>query len=474
MNSNANNRIPFDPNPNLFRKGLRNGIIKQSRANELKLKIVFFGEIEFEGRKYYKYACYNHNGKIHYLQLMISSANRTQQEINKKTLLPQLWERGDPLNLSQLTFSSTTNERHISMVKQTFRNRGQQLVVRKINQQNINKNTDLSEILGHFSFIEDPNGINLSELEKHSSDFPFKIIRKSKLFSLKFDEPIILFGEIRINGKQYYQYCCYKSRGIGSENGVTFRKLSNDLENLKKFRNKTVYNINSNSSQKKIYLYYIGINSIDPNLLRELLNDVIIHQRTKERNQSLFKTIYEHVIGYLQHITNRVYNRLNEGIELQEIKQRNIVFENNPNVFRKKKSDPKIKKEYSTQLKLIPFFGEIKINGEKYYRYACYIFNKNIYFITLHLSGINKLNVVKIDRRDVEYNLEELFQELFQNLSNLQKYGISEKYLNDSKTSISRMCKLLDIQDPTFNSRTNLRNRNTHFSLETNIRNSNL
>jgi hypothetical protein len=105
-NNRTNNRIPFDPNPNLFRKRPQNGIIKQSRANELKLKIVFFGEIEFEGRKYYKYACYNHNGKIEYLELMISSANGIQQGINKTTLLPQLWERGAHLNSSQLQLFS--------------------------------------------------------------------------------------------------------------------------------------------------------------------------------------------------------------------------------------------------------------------------------------------------------------------------------------------------------------------------------
>lgn len=479
-NNRTNNRIPFDPNPDLFRKRPQNNIIKKTSSNELKLEIIFFGEIEIDEKKYYRYACYNHNGKIQYLELTRGRAVNPVQQFADIFENPQT---------SMLSFSSRPNLRKLHKIqknvlnrtslKQNFHNK-QLLVVRKIQNKHIS-NIDIENLLksrnnNRTLFRHDPNGIELSELEKNSSDFPFKIIRKSKLFSLKFDEPIILFGEIRINGKQYYQYCCYKSRGIGSENGVTFRKLSNDLENLKKFRNKTVYNINSNSSQEKIYLYYIGINSIDPNLLRELLNDVIIHQRTKERNQSLFKTIYERVSGYLQHINNnRVYNRLNEGIELQEIKQRNIEFENNPNVFRKNESDGKIKKTYSKHLKLIPFFGEIEINRKKYYRYACYILNNRIYFITLHLSGINKLNVVKINREDVKYNLDELFKELFQNLkNNLKKYEISDSYFNDSKTSISEMCGLLHIPDPTLNSRNNSRKRNTHFSLETGIRNSNL
>ena len=116
----------------------------------------------------------------------------------------------------------------------------------KVNKKTINKNTDLSEILGHFSFIEDPNGINLSELEK-KSDLSFKIITKSSLFPVRVGEPIILFGEIKINGETYYQYCCYKSRGIGSKDGVSFRKLSNKSGDLNKFsnKNKTMYNRNA-------------------------------------------------------------------------------------------------------------------------------------------------------------------------------------------------------------------------------------
>ena len=379
MNENVNNIIPFENNPSLFRKGLRNGIIKQSHANELKLKIVFFGEFKFEGIKYYKYACYNYNGKIEYLQLMISSANGTQQGINKTTLLPQLWERGVPPNSSKLTFSSTRNKRqgkqislqqNIRMVEQNFGNRGQKLVVRKINKKNINKNTDLSEILAHFSFIEDPNGIKLSELEK-KSNFPFKIIRKSSLFPVRVGEPIILFGEIEINGNTYYQYCCYKSRGIGSKDGVSFRKLSNDISDLKKFSNKnktmynryaslfTQYNQNSTPMKGRTYLYFIGINDVEHVLLKDLF-EFIKTERSNKRNQSLFRTIYEQLSQVvINNNNNNIGEDGNYGIQLQEMKQRNIAFNGNPDIFKKKKMDENIKRTFSDTLHLIPFFGEI-------------------------------------------------------------------------------------------------------------------
>ncbi len=490
-NNGTNNRIPFYPNPSLFKKRHQNGVIKESRSNELKLKIVFFGEIKFNEKTYYKYACYYHNGKIHYLEL-ISSANGTHQRINKKTLL-HLWELGGPQNLSQLTFSSRTNERYrkkvnlphnISMVKQNFGNRGQKLFVRKINQKNINKNTDLSEILGHFSFIEDPNGINLSELEK-KSDFPFKIIRKSKLFSLKFDEPIILFGEININGKTYYQYCCYKSRGIGSKNGVSFRKLSNDSSDLQKFsnKNKTIYNrnasvyhsFNQNSTPRKerTYLYFIGIDDVEPVLLKYLF-EFIKTERSSERKQSLFKTIYDQLSQVVSNNNNNnnIGEEGNNGIQLQEMKKRNIEFNGNPDIFKKKKIDGNIKRTFSDKLHLIPFFGEMLIDDQKYYRYACYIFQNNIHFITLHLFGRNKINVVKIDRENVEYDLNYLFKKLLQELTSLKTNHpeISEQYFIDCKNSISEMCRLLDIKVP--NNNQSRRNRN--FALRNGIGNNNL
>ena len=477
MNANANNRIPFDRNPGLFKKGPRNGVIKESRSNELKLKIVFFGEITFEERKYYKYACYYHNGKIHYLQL-ISSANRTQQEINQTNFLSQLWERGAPLNLSQLTFSSTRNKKdkiHVNLphtipiVRQNFRNRGQQLVVRKINKKNINKNTDLSEILGHFSFIEDPNGIKLSELEKKSG-FPFKIIRKSSLFPVRVGEPIILFGEIDINGETYYQYCCYKSRGIGSKDGVSFRKLSNDSNDLNKFsnKNKTMYNQNRTPIKERTYLYFIGIKDVEHELLESLF-EFIKNERSSKRNQLLFRTIYEQ----LSQVVSNNNNIGEEGnIQLQEMKQRNIAFNGNPDIFKKNQIDGNIKRTFSDTLHLIPFFGEMRIDGQKYYRYACYIFENNIHFITLQLSGRNKINVVKIDRGNVKYDLNGLFQELFQELTSLQisHPQISKKYFIDCKTSISVMCKLLYISFPN----NNKSRRNPIFALRNGIRNHNL
>lgn len=459
---NANNGIPFYPDPNLFRIRVGNGEIKESRLNELKLKIVFFGKIAFNGKTYYKYACYNHNGKIQYLELMISSAKGTQQGINKTTLLPLLLERGAPPNSSKLTFSSTRNKRqeiqvnlpqNIRRVKQNFRNIGQQLVVGKINKKNINNNTDLSEILGHFSFIEDPNGINLSELEK-KRDFPFKIIRKSSLFPVRVGEPIILFGEIKINGKTYYQYCCYKSSGIGSKNGVSFRKLSNNSNDLNKFsnKNKTMYNrnallfhpINQNrtSIKQRTYLYFIGINDVERELLENLF-EFIKDERSSERKKSLFTTIYDQ-------LNPVVGNNSEQNFELQEMKQPNIAFNVKSNIFYKEESDKHIKLELFNRTFFTPFFGKMQIDGQKYYRYACYIFENNIHFITLQLFDRNKIKVVKIDRGNVNYDLNGLFQELFQQLTSLQRSRsqISEKYFIDCKKSILEMCRLLNIPVP--------------------------
>ena len=436
---------------------------------------------------------------------MISFANRTQQRINYPIRLRELWELGAHPNSSKLTFSSTRNKRHGNQVnlpktitnvrqngtvvkqqngqviKQNFRYRVQKLVVRKINKKTINKNTDLSEILGHFSFIEDPNGINLSELEK-KSDLSFKIITKSSLFPVRVGEPIILFGEIKINGKTYYQYCCYKSRGIGSKDGVSFRKLSNKSGDLNKFsnKNKTMYNrnasvflhINQNSTpiKQRTYLYFIGINDVERELLENLFK-FIEDERSSKRNLSLFRTIYDQLSRVVGN-NNNIGKEGNNGIQLQEMKQRNIAFNGNPDIFKKKKMDGNIKRRFFNTLHLIPFFGEMRIDGQKYYRYACYIFENNIHFITLQLSGRNKINVVKIDRSNVEYDLNGLFQELFQELTSLQKNHsqISEKYFIDCKNSILEMCRLLDISVPN----NNQSRRNPNFALRNGIVNNKL
>ena len=448
-NNGTNNRIPFYPDPNLFRKGVRNGEIKESRSNELKLKIVFFGEIEFNKKNYYKYACYYHDGKIHYLQL-------TTRVVNPARRFVATFENPQPLMLS---FSSVPNRTKLSAMpknvnkmipKQNFTSNKQELVVVKISKHKVEYN--LTEILPYFSFRPDPNGIELSELEKKRSDSLFKIIRKSKLFSLKFDEPIILFGEIEINGKTYYQYCCYKSRGIGSEDGVSFRKLSNDSGDLNKFRNKT--NINNqyiDSKNRRPYLYYIKISDIQKKLLRELLNLIELVRRNKN-NQSLFKTIYNQVHHFLNQ--NNVQFNEEGGIELQNMGptrvNKRLAFNGNPQVFMKKESDTDIKRTFSKSYNLIPFFGEIDINGQKYYRYACYIIDGVIYFITLQEQNNkqNKLKVVMIDRNDVQYDLDNLFKELNSSL-NQNKAILPENTFNMYKTSISEMCRLLDIQDPT-------------------------
>lgn len=73
MNANANNGIPFDPNPGLFIKGPRNKIIKKTRSNDLNLDIVFFGEIDINDKKYYRYARYMKDSNVGFLKLKIKT-----------------------------------------------------------------------------------------------------------------------------------------------------------------------------------------------------------------------------------------------------------------------------------------------------------------------------------------------------------------------------------------------------------------
>jgi len=308
MNANANKGIPFNPNPMLFIKKERNGITKKTRSNDLNLDIVFFGQIKINDKTYYKYAYYIHDGNVGFLEL---TERHSQQ-------FPRKLER--PPQTSLLSFSSSPRTRRRPVFekpvvddvskKQTFRN---VLNVNKISKNKVNY--DLNEILSYFSFRPDPNGIELSELKK--DNLPFKIIRKSKLFSFKLNEPVILFGEITINGNNYYQYVSYKNNGIGSNNGVSFRKLSNNLSDFKKFRNKT--NINSNTTpqmNKRTYLYFIKIDDVEPReLLHELLQ-MIKNERDSKRNPSLFKTIYQCVSTHLYEGNNIGL----EGIQLQKMR----------------------------------------------------------------------------------------------------------------------------------------------------------
>lgn len=308
-NANANKKIPFNPNPMLFIKKERNRTTKKTRSNELNLDIVFFGEIKIDNKTYYKYAYYISDRNVGFLQL---TAQRRAQQLEKKLERPKT---------QLLTFSSSPQNRRRPVIdydisrKQTFRN---VLTVNKISKNKVNY--DLNEILSYVSFRPDPNGIELSELKKKDNNFPFKIIRKSKLFSFKLNEPVILFGEITINGNNYYQYVSYKSKGIGSNNGVSFRKLSNNSSDLKKFRNKTNINsnINSNTTQtnKKTYLYFIKIDDVEPRELLHQLLQMIKDERNSKRNPSLFKTIYQCVSTHLYEGNNIGL----EGIQLQEMR----------------------------------------------------------------------------------------------------------------------------------------------------------
>jgi len=70
-----------------------------------------------------------------------------------------------------------------------------------------------------------------------------------------------------------------------------------------------------------------------------------------------------------------------------------IPFQNNPYIFKKTKStkNKNIKITISDFLKcIIPFFGEIEIDGNTYYRYACYVMNGRIYYLTLEENMVPK------------------------------------------------------------------------------------
>lgn len=310
MNVNANKGIPFNPNPMLFIKKERNGITKKTRSNDLNLDIVFFGQIKIDDKTYYKYAYYIRDGNVGFLEL----TERHSQQFPRKLVRPPqtslLSFSSSPQNRRRPVFEKPVIDYDISR-KQPFRN---VLTVNKISKNKVNY--DLNEILSYFSFRPDPNGIELSELKKKDNNFPFKIIRKSKLFSFKLNEPVILFGEITINGNNYYQYVSYKSKGIGSNNGVSFRKLSNNSSDLKKFRNKTNINSNTTQTNKKTYLYFIKIDDVEPRELLHQLLQMIKDERNSKRNPSLFKTIYQCVSTHLYEGNNIGL----EGIQLQEMR----------------------------------------------------------------------------------------------------------------------------------------------------------
>lgn len=335
---NVNNRIPFENNPSLFRKGTRNDIIKKIRSNELKLDIVFFGEITINGFTYYKYACYVMNGKTYYLTL-------------QERLVPKItFKRSNP---KLLTFSSSsrTLTQIPSINLKTPQDFKTELVVVKIPKKHVeyNLNTLLEHLKSQNSIKEnktvqllnrnirpintreeytdttyriDPDGIILSDLQYNDTP-PFKIIRKSLTNLSRINHPFIFFGEIVIDGIKYYRYVCYNSKGVGSFNGgVAFRELVHGRnKRISRIRtnidaqNLDVLNFfdSSNASSRprhrpphssiemqnvsKKYLYYIPIEEINSAELRKLIKNIDEYRRLE--NRSFSRTIYDYVKGVL-------------------------------------------------------------------------------------------------------------------------------------------------------------------------------
>ena len=144
MNANANNRIPFDRNPGLFKKGPRNNIIKKTRSNDLNLDIVFFGEIDINGKKYYRYARYMKDSNVGFLQLKIkthlnkSLRNRLESSLNP--LLTVSSSRQLNIPQKQKIPKRIQNAIRISNQQKLFATNSPALDVRKINESAINAN----------------------------------------------------------------------------------------------------------------------------------------------------------------------------------------------------------------------------------------------------------------------------------------------------------------------------------------------
>jgi hypothetical protein len=330
---NANNGIPFDPNPELFRKSPRNGIIKKIPYNELKLEIIFFGEIRLHKKTYYKYAFYIRNSKKHFLSLEERTDNRSVKQPNNFTTnhptQSHLTFASTPIRIQHTSVSSPFRL-NIPNTRQSFstkRNEKTILHVCKINKSFVNQkdlnalNEEINISSNVNQFQTDPNGITLLELTKNNSnnsDIPFKIIRKSKLSSFQFDEPHVLFGKIIINEKTYYKYACYKSKGPHSVNGVTFR----ELKNVSNRRPKTI--MSNRNNLERIYLFFIQIGDIKIDVLRRLLR-FIEKIRINTSNNSFLRTIYKCVsdhVGINNNNNNVHFSNNGNAMQLQQIESK--------------------------------------------------------------------------------------------------------------------------------------------------------
>jgi len=352
INMNSNNRIPFENNPDLFkkRKSMKDKDIKIITSELFHCIIPFFGEIEIEGITYYRYACYVMNDRIYYLTLQehmvpkrtfkesnsnlltFSSSSRTKtqipsinlktpQDFKKKLVVVKIPKKKVEYDLNILLEylkSQTLIKENITveLLNRNIRGRNNLHSVSNLrNNRPTNtietKTTLKREEYNRNTFRVDPDQIILSELQYNDS--PFKIIRKSFTNLTRINHPFIFFGVIEIDGIKYYRYVCYNSKGVGSFNGVAFRELVHgrnkrisrirtniDVQNWSpsNFVDSSTRRHTPNVDVSKKYLYYIPIEKINSAELRRLIKNIDEYRRQK--NSSFSRTIYDYVKGELQ------------------------------------------------------------------------------------------------------------------------------------------------------------------------------
>ena len=347
-------------NQTIFQKSNSNSNSKVKVKQLEDKSLLFFGEIEINSIKYFKYACHNLDTDIIFLELC--ERNLNNQNTKRLSTVETV-----TMNASKL--------RHIPVSRQGFINKPVLLQIKKIKIDSISvpdlfsvynfigsqkPNNSSHHILRHIAdylrsdsklkhdgrprnrrenittFRVDPDGIILPELTKNNHNITFKIIRKNKLNSFQFGEPHLLFGEIIINLIKYYRYACYNSTGIGSFNGVAFRELvhgrNKRMSRISRIRIRTnidAQNIgflnffdSSNGSSRprhrpphhssiemqnvsKKYLYYIPIEEINSTELRRLIK--YIDEYRRHENSSFSRTIYNYVKGELQARENNIF-----------------------------------------------------------------------------------------------------------------------------------------------------------------------
>jgi len=353
-------------NQNVFKKSNSNSKVKQLEDKSL----LFFGEIEINSIKYFKYACHKLDTDITFLELCERNLNNQ----NTKLLFT---DETLPMNASK------RNLRHHPRSRQKFINKSVLLEIKKIEINRISvpdlvsvydfirsqKPNNSSHNILHYitdylrsdsklrnnrptntrkprttlkreeytgnTFRVDPDHIILSELE-YNRRSPFKIIRKSFTNLTRINHPFIFFGVIEIDGIKYYRYVCYNSKDIGSFHGVAFRELVHgrmsrmsrirtnmDSQNLGlNLFDSSIVRSNRNrpprssiEMQPKKYLYYIPIEEINSAELRRLIKN--IDEYRIQENSSFSRTIYNYVKGELQarcKNENNPFGLINNGI----------------------------------------------------------------------------------------------------------------------------------------------------------------